>query len=90
MENCPNINSCGSLLPYLEQNGGTKILNPTMDTIQEGDIVFYSYDGDSCPEHTDIYIGNGLWYNCGGNDSVKRKDPYSKNLTYAFCVIRFN
>lgn len=90
IENCPNINSCGSLLPFLEKNGGTKILNPTMDTIQAGDIVFYSYDGDSSPDHTDIYIGDGLWYNCGGNDSVRRKDPYTKSLKYAYCVIRFN
>ncbi len=31
MEECPNINYCGELLPFLESHGGTKIMNPTMD-----------------------------------------------------------
>ena len=88
MLDCPNINYCGELLPFLESNGGKKIMNPTMDSLQAGDIVFYGSGGSS---HTDIYIGDGLWYNCGGDDSVQRKDPYSKDLrSDAYCIIRFD
>lgn len=87
MSNCPGINACSSLLPFLIQNGGTQVMHPTIDMLQAGDILFY---GDGGSQHTDIYIGNGLWYNCGGNNSVKRKDPYSKNPTNIYCVIRFN
>lgn len=88
MENCPNINSCGTLLPFLESNGGQKIMYPTMDDLQPGDIVFYGAGGT---EHTDIYAGDGLWYNCGGNDSVKGSSPYAKSLkSDVYCIIRFN
>ena len=84
---CPNINYCGTLLPFLESHGGTKIMNPTMDMLQAGDILFYGSGGSA---HTDIYIGDGLWYNCGGNDSVQRKDPYAKDLrSDVYCIIRF-
>ena len=88
MENCTNINYCGDLLPFLEANGGTKIMSPTEDKLEAGDILFYGSGGTA---HTDIYIGNGLWYNCGGDSSVKRKDPYHKSLRAdAYCIIRFN
>lgn len=87
MEECPNINYCGELLPFLESKGGTKIMNPTMDKLQAGDIVFYGGGGSA---HTDIYVGDGLWYNCGSNDSVRRKDAYAKGLRGdAYCIIRF-
>ena len=87
MEECPNINYCGELLPFLESKGGTKIMNPTMDKLQAGDIVFYGGGGSA---HTDIYVGDGLWYNCGSNTSVRRKDAYAKSLRAdAYCIIRF-
>ena len=88
MVDCTGINSCATLLPFLEAHGGTKIMNPTMDMLQPGDILFYGSGGSS---HTDIYIGDGLWYNCGSNDTVQRKDPYSKAIRAdVYCVIRFD
>ena len=88
MVDCTGINSCATLLPFLEAHGGTKIMNPTMDMLQPGDILFYGSGGSS---HTDIYIGDGLWYNCGSNDTVQRKDPYSKVIRAdVYCVIRFD
>lgn len=53
MVDCTGINSCATLLPFLEAHGGTKIMNPTMDMLQPGDILFYGSGGSS---HTDIYI----------------------------------
>lgn len=91
MEECPNINACSSLLPFLIKNGGNKIMNPTLDKLQPGDIVFYGSGGSA---HTDIYIGDGEWYNCGSDTSVKLKEPQRKGLNSSrnkpYCIIRFN
>ena len=88
MEQCPNINACASLLPFLIKNGGNKIMNPTLDKLQPGDILFYGSGGS---DHTDIYIGDGLWYNCGDTPSTRRKNPYKKSLRAdVYCIIRFN
>lgn len=88
MEECPGINSCESLLPFLESHGGQKILKPTMSDLKPGDILFYGSGGGA---HTDIYAGDGMWYNCGGNDSVKGSSPYAKGVrSDVYCAIRFN
>lgn len=87
MLDCPNINYCGTLLPFLESHGGEKIMNPTMDTLQAGDIVFYGSSGEA---HTDIYVGDGLWYNCGNDATVQKVEPYAKGLrSDVYCIIRF-
>ena len=62
-------------------------MNPTMDTLQAGDIVFYGSSGEA---HTDIYVGDGLWYNCGNDATVQKVEPYAKGLrSDVYCIIRF-
>ena len=82
------LNGCSSLLPFLIQHGATQIMNPTMDIMQPGDILFYGSGGGT---HTDIFIGDGLWYNCGGDTVVDLVPPQQKGLSStAYCIIRFN
>jgi len=45
--------------------------------IEAGDIVIMTRNGGG---HTQIYAGDGQWYNAGGVDSIQRAAPYASTI----------
>ena len=69
------IHSCAGLYPILSSYAD-RIDNPTYETMEPGDILFWP--GWS---HVQIYAGDGTWYNAGGNSSIQNKNsPYPDNV----------
>ena len=48
----------------------------TKGNLQPGDIMVFKNSG-----HVQIYAGNGQYYNCGSNDSIKTQAPSGRGRT---------
>lgn len=57
------------------------------DDLEAGDIVFMDTEepySDKSLDHVQIYVGDGCWYNAGGNTSIHRVEPYSDDVRNQF------
>lgn len=89
------IHRASALFTHLQEFGE---LVTSYDELQAGDIVFMkgSSNGSDTVRgkngssyyigHTQIYAGDGQWYNAGGDSSVKGSSPYSSNASGRFQV----
>ena len=78
--NSYNYNLASATSEFLASKGWTKITN--YNDLQAGDIVFMTSGVKSGIGHTQIYAGNGTWYNAGSTDAIRRESPYS-DTTYS-------
>lgn len=76
--------NCGGLEMELLSHNWTKIEN--YDDLEAGDIVFMDTDGANNRDitHVQIYVGDGCWYNAGGNSSIQKVEPYSDDVRSEF------
>ena len=76
--------NCGGLEKELVSHIWTKIEN--YDDLEAGDIVFMDTDGANNRDitHVQIYVGDGQWYNAGGNSSIHKVEPYSDDVRSEF------
>ncbi|MBQ2835440.1 MAG: hypothetical protein IJE68_01200 [Clostridia bacterium] len=95
LEECGYIethyNGCSGLLSELQAQGWTRI--DSYDDLEAGDIVFMDTEGvnNGSIEHVQIYVGDGCWYNTGGNWSIHQVEPYSADESAEFvCAYRKN
>lgn len=59
--------------------------------LQAGDVVFMDTDGPNNGNitHVQLYVGDGKWYNAGGNWSIHQVAPYSDNASAEYvCAYR--
>jgi len=69
--------SSTQLANYLLQQGFEQV---NYSEIEAGDIVFMRIDGQGI-EHTQIYAGDGQWYNAGSEKYIRQSAPYTKNIS---------
>ena len=80
-----------ALKAELESLKWTEVNN--YDDLEAGDIVFMDTKGSNngVITHVQIYVGDGCWYNAGGNKSIQRVEPSSANKRAEFvCAYRKN
>ena len=71
-------NSTSGLESILKNKGWKAITNP--NDMQAGDIMIQSdMSGDDDRGHIQIYAGNDMVYNAGGNSSVQKGAPYTSS-----------
>ena len=74
--NSYNYNSVWYEDQFLIEKGWKKITN--YDDLQAGDIVIMGNDiGHTQYEHTQLYAGDGTWYNAGSTNSIRKDSPYT-------------
>lgn len=64
--------SSNGLANYLISQGYTKV---SYSQMQAGDIIFMRTDTKAIG-HTQIYAGDGQWYNAGSVNAIRRESPY--------------
>lgn len=69
--------SSSNLASYLISQGFTQV---SYSEMQAGDIVFMRTD-DKDIGHTQIYAGDGQWYNAGSNQAIRRSSPYKSTVS---------
>ena len=80
--NSYNYNSAPSTSTFLSEKGWKKITK--YSELKAGDIVFMTSGSTSGVGHTQIYAGNGTWYNAGSTEAIQRKSPYSSDASARF------
>lgn len=63
-----------NLANYLISKGFIQV---NYSEMQAGDIIFMVRDGGG---HTQIYAGDGQWYNAGSENAIRRSSPYSSTV----------
>lgn len=78
-----NYNLPSDISQLCEDHGWKKITN--YNQLAPGDIVLMTLpSGGSSPEHTQIYAGNGTWYNAGSDSAIQRENPYATDSSSRF------
>lgn len=67
--NSYNYNSAPDTSDFLASKGWIRISN--YSDLQAGDVVFMTSGGDPGIGHTQLYAGDGTWYNAGGNCAIR-------------------
>ncbi len=73
--NSYNYNYVPTTDSFLASKGWTKITS--YDELEAGDIVIMTSYGGEAYGHTQIYAGNGTWYNAGSTKAIQRESPYT-------------
>lgn len=84
-----HTNGSKSLKTLLMQAGWKQV--SSYSELQAGDVVFMDTSGPNNGDitHVQLYVGNGKWYNAGGNWSIHQVAPYSDNASSEFvCAYR--
>jgi len=77
------IHSSSTLSTWCGDNGFERV-NSYSD-LQPGDIVFMtSNSSNGGIGHTQIYAGDGQWFNAGSTDAIRRASPYTGDASARF------
>lgn len=78
-----NYNLPDDISRLCQEHGWTKITSYSQ--LAPGDVVIMSGPGGgSSIGHTQIYAGNGTWYNAGSNQAIQMNNPYPTDSSSRF------
>ncbi len=69
-----HTNSTSGLDKLLQERGWKVINTSTWKDLQPGDVTIAN-------GHTQLYVGDGCWYNAGAVSSIQRREPYYSKYT---------
>lgn len=79
-----NYNLPADISTLCQDHGWVKIID--YGQLAAGDIVLMTLPGDAGggPGHTQIYAGNGNWYNAGSTQAIQMDNPYPGDASARF------